>query len=148
MSVGGPVIEPIEAFGANVAGENPEHGGLESQINQASTRRRYQRGTNATPPMVWFNIKSEEFPEAPDVRVASRRGGGETVDHTGLGRHDRVGMQRIRTPERVFLSTIFRTKLIEIFVGEKVAVGGLPRPHVNTRDCQGISRLGGTKEHG
>lgn len=148
MSVGGPLIEPVETFGANVAGEDPEHGRLESQIKQASARRRYQRDADAASPVVGFDVESVEFAEAGDVGIASWSRSGEAMDHASVGRHDGVGMKRVRVAERIFGGAIFRAKLIEVVIGHEVAVGGLPGAHMDARDCHGIGRLGGAKQHG
>jgi hypothetical protein len=148
MPVCRPAIESIEALGANVSGEDPEYRRLESQIYKVSARCQYKCSANATPPVVRLDVKSEELAAAWDVRIAGRSGRGETVNHTALSRHDRVGMKWIRTAKRVLLGAIFGAKLIEIVVGEESAVCGLPGAHVNSCDCHGIRRLGWTKEHG
>src|SRR5690349_19878798 len=148
VSIGSPVIEPVKALGAEVPGKYPQHGRFESQINKMSASCRYQRNADAASPVIGFDVKSVEFAEARDVRVASWSRGSEAMNHASLGSHDGVGIERVWASEGVFLRPIFRAQLIEIVVGENVAVSGLPGAHMDARDCQCISRIGRAKQHG
>lgn len=147
-AVGGPLIDLIEALGAEVVDESEEIGVAESKRHKVGAGGGDECDADAESPGMGIDIEGSELAVVGQVGLVRGSGGGEAVDDVAGDGDDGVRVERIGVGEIVFGGAILGKELIEIVVGEKAAIAALPGADVDASDGECVGGLSGAEEHG
>ena len=92
QSIRRPSIHPVKALRSNVARQYPQSRIPKSEIEKASTSRRYKCNANTAAPLIGINVQCTQLSIARHTRIAGWRCSGKPMDHPCIGRNDRPGL--------------------------------------------------------
>ena len=147
-AVGGPAVVAVEAIGAGVAHEQPEKRVMKSLTRQVIAGIGDESYAETAAPSIRIDVKSAELPVARKRGIAGRHGGRKAAEDATGGSYPGMGLGSIAVREIVAGGAVLRAEGCEVVAGEKMAIGDLPRAHMDFRDSERIGGNGGTNLDG